>query len=157
LRQLNRELSLAEKEYLSSVQSLNKAITHHQDISVDGTLSILDAPNFPYEAQSKRWLFIAIGFGVGLFIAMLLTAIRFWIDRRISSPEQAETLIGRPVAAVFPRVRKFSINSKAGRTALSMFEQLCNAINIEIIKGSATKPYPPVITLFSVRSKQGKT
>jgi hypothetical protein len=59
--------------------------------------------------------------------------------------------------AVFPTVRKFTIDSKAGRTALSMFEQLCNAINFEIIKTTSTKPYPPVITLFSVRSKQGKT
>ncbi|WP_229320752.1 GumC family protein [Larkinella knui] len=157
LRQLNRDLTLAEKDYLASVQYLNQAVTHRQDISVDGALTILDPPNFPYDAQSKRWLFIALGFGIGLFIAMLLTAIRFWIDRRISSPEQAETLIGRPVAAVFPTVRKFSIDSKAGRTALSMFEQLCNAINFEIVKTTATKPYPPVITLFSVRSKQGKT
>lgn len=157
LRQLNRDLDLAEKEYLSSVQFLNQAITHRQDISVDGALTVLDAPNFPYEAVSKRWLFIGLGFGVGLFIAMLLTAIRFWVDRRISSPEQAESLIGRPVAAVFPSVRKFSIDSKAGRTALSMFEQLCNAINFEIVKATGSKPFPPIITLFSVRSKQGKT
>ncbi|MFC5411826.1 GumC family protein [Larkinella bovis] len=157
LRQLNRELELAEKDYLSSVQYLNQAITHRQDVSVDGALTVLDPPNFPYEAQSKRWLFIAIGFGVGIFIAMMLTAIRYWVDRRISSPEQAETLIGRPVAAVFPTVKKFTIDSKAGRTALSMFEQLCNAINFEIVKASGTRPYPPVITLFSVRSKQGKT
>ncbi|GAB3255350.1 hypothetical protein GCM10027347_16380 [Larkinella harenae] len=157
LRQLNRDLELAEKDYLASVQYLNQAITHRQDIAVDGALTTLDPPNFPYEAQSKRWLFIGIGLGVGLFIAMMLTAIRYWIDRRISSPEQAEDLIGRPVAAVFPTVKKFTIASKAGRTALSMFEQLCNAINFEIVKASPTKPYPPIITLFSVRSKQGKT
>ena len=157
LRQLNRDLTQAEKDHIGSVHYLNQAITHRQDISVEGALTILDAPNFPYDAQSKRWLFIALGFGIGLFIALLLTAIRFWIDRRISSPEQAESLIGRPVAAVFPTVRKFTIDSKAGRTALSMFEQLCNAINFEIIKTTATKPYPPLITLFSVRSKQGKT
>ncbi|WP_460675242.1 GumC family protein [Larkinella ripae] len=157
LRQLNRDLELAEKEYLASVQYLNQAITHRQDIAVDGALTVLDAPNFPYEAQSKRWLFVALGFGVGLFIAMMLTAIRFWIDRRISSPEQAEALIGRPVAAVFPKVKKFTIDSKAGRTALSMFEQLCNAINFELVKASATRPFPPIIAVFSVRSKQGKT
>lgn len=157
LRQLNRDLELAEKEYQASVQYMNQAVTRRQDIAVDGILTIVDAPNFPYEAQSKRWLFIALGLGVGLFIAMMLTAIRFWIDRRISSPEQAESLIGRPVSALFPTVRKLSIDTKAGRSALSMFEQLCNAINFEIAKTTATKPYPPVITLFSVRSKQGKT
>ncbi|WP_423346194.1 GumC family protein [Larkinella sp. VNQ87] len=157
LRQLKRELELAEKEYMASVQYLNQAITHRQDIAVDGALTVLDAPNFPYEAQSKRWLFVALGFGVGLFLALVLTGLRFWFDRRISSPEQAEKLIGRPISAVFPVVKQFSINSKAGRTALSMLEQLCNAINFEIVRSTGTKSFPPIITLFSVRSKQGKT
>ncbi|RAJ93986.1 uncharacterized protein involved in exopolysaccharide biosynthesis [Larkinella arboricola] len=157
LRQLTRDQELAEKEYMAAVQYMNQAVTRRQDITVDGALTILDTPSFPHDAQSKRWLFIALGFGVGLFIAMVLTAIRFWADRSIGSPEQAESVMGRPMTALFPTVRKLSIDSKAGRTALSMLEQLCNAINFEIVKTTAIKPYPPVITLFSVRSKQGKT
>ncbi|WP_234733472.1 GumC family protein [Tellurirhabdus bombi] len=158
LRQLNRDLSVAEKEYLALNQSLNQALARRQDTSVDGPLSILDAPDFPSEPQaSKRWLFMAIGAGLGLVIALLLTAIRFWLDRRIASPEHAEMLIGRPLTALFPRVKKFSIDSKAGRTALSMFEQLCSAVNIEIVQSTGFRPLPPIISVFSMRSQQGKT
>ncbi|GAB3933727.1 GumC family protein [Larkinella terrae] len=157
LRQLNRELGIAEKEYLAAVQSLNQATTRRQDILVDGALTVLDPPGFPATAESKRWLFVGLGGAVGIFLALLLAACRYWFDRRISSPEQAEAMIGRPVAALFPTVRKFTMDSVAGRTAFSMFEQLCSAINIELAKIGLTRSYPPVITLFSVRSKQGKT
>ena len=37
-----------------------------------------------------------------------------------------------------------------------MFEQLFNALNIEIAQVS-DKPYPPVVTLFSILNKQGKS
>jgi len=157
LRQLNRELSVAEKEYLGLVQNLDQAVTQRQNISVDGSLSVLDAPSLSFTPlSSKRWLFVAVGLGVGLFIAIVLTALRFWLDRRVSSPQQAELVIGRPVVAIFPTVKKFSIGSKASRAAVSMFEQLCSAINIEIVQ-TISKPQPPIITLFSIRSKQGKS
>ncbi|GAA4449329.1 hypothetical protein GCM10023189_08660 [Nibrella saemangeumensis] len=156
LRQLNRDLSVAEKEYLTATQSLNQALTHRKDISIDGALTVLDAPDFPTAKGSKRWLFLALAIGIGLFLALLITAIRFLLDRRISSPEQAEMIIGRPVTALFPLIKMGAPDAKANRAVISMFEQLCSAINIEIVQATA-KPHPPVITLFSVRSRQGKT
>ncbi|GAB4025283.1 GumC family protein [Spirosoma gilvum] len=157
LRQLNRDLAVAEKEYFDLLQNVDQSKTRRQDVAIGGTLEILDAPDFPLlPLPSKRWQLIAIGFGVGLFIALLLTALRFWLDKRIKSPEQAEAMIGMPVSALFPTVRKPNVFTKATMAARSMFEQLFNAINIEVSQNTS-KPYPPIITLFSIRSKQGKT
>ncbi|GAB3222896.1 GumC family protein [Spirosoma arcticum] len=157
LRQLNRELGVAEKEYLTLLQSVDQSRTRRQDVAVGGKLEVLDAPDFPLMPKaSKRSQLIAIGFGVGIFLALLLTALRFWLDKGIHSPEQAELLTGLPVTALFPVVKKRSFFSKATLAAQIMFEQLVNAINIEIAQVTA-KPYPPIITLFSIRSKQGKT
>lgn len=157
LRQLNRDLAVAEKEYFDLLQNVDQSKTRRQDVSIGGTLEILDAPDFPLLPQpSKRWQLVAIGFGVGLFLALLLTALRFWMDKRIKSPEQAEAMIGMPVSAIFPTVRKPQVFTRATMASRSMFEQLFNAINIEVSQNT-TKPYPPIITLFSIRSKQGKT
>ena len=157
LRQLNRELGVAEKEYLALLQSVDQSRTRRQDVAVSGTLSVLDAPDFPLAPQvSKRGQLITIGVGVGIFLALLLTALRFWLDKRIHSPEQAESMIGMPITALFPTVKKPGIFSKATMAAQSMFEQLVNAINIEIAQTTG-KPYPPIVTLFSIRNKQGKT
>ena len=157
LRQLNRDLSIAEKEYLDLIQNVDQSRTRRQDVAIGGTLEILDAPDFPLLPQpSKRWQLVAIGFGVGIFLALLLTALRFWLDKRIQSPEQAEAMIGMPVTALFPTVRKPNVYTKATRASQSMFEQLFNAINIEVTQNTS-KPYPPVISIFSIRTKQGKS
>ncbi|WP_018620639.1 GumC family protein [Spirosoma luteum] len=157
LRQLNRTLAIAEKEYLDLIQNVDQSQTRRQDVAIGGTLEVLDAPDFPLEPQpTKRMQLVLIGLGVGIFIAMLLTALRFWLDKRIQSPEQAESMIGMPVVALFPTVKKPTVFTKASLAARSMFEQLFNAINIEVTQ-NATRPYPPVITLFSIRSRQGKS
>ncbi|UFH54467.1 GumC family protein [Spirosoma sp. KNUC1025] len=156
-RQLSRDMTVAEKDYLNLVQALNQANTHQQDIAIDGSMSILDPPAFPYSPQApKRMFFTLLGAGVGFIIALLLTAIRVLMDKRINSLDEAERRIGSPVTALFPTVKKFAVKSKASRAAVSMFEQLGNAINIEIEQRPPTT-YPPLITLFSIRSKQGKT
>jgi hypothetical protein len=157
LRQLNRDLAVTEREYMALLQNVDQSRTRRQDVSVGGTMEVLDAPDFPLMPQpSKRWQLIAVGIGVGIFLALLLAGLRFLLDKRIHSPEQAESAIGIPVTAVFPTVKKPLVFTKATRASRSMFEQLFNAINIEIAQVTA-KPYPPIITLFSIRSKQGKT
>lgn len=157
LRQLNRALSVAEKEYLDLLQNVDQSRTRQQDVAIGGKLEVLDAPDRPLAPlASKRIQLIIIGFGVGLFLALLLTALRFWLDKRIHSPEQAESMIGMPITALFPTVKKPLVFSRATRAAQSMFEQLFNAVNIEIAQVTA-KPFPPIITLFSIRSKQGKS
>ncbi|MFD2933947.1 GumC family protein [Spirosoma flavum] len=157
LRELNRNLTVAEKEYLDLLQNVDQSRTRRQDVSIGGTLEVMDAPDFPLLPQaSKRSQLILVGLGVGIFIALLLTALRFWLDKRIQSPEQAEALVGMPVTALFPTVKNPLVYSKTTRASRSMFEQLFNAINIEVSQNTA-KAYPPIITLFSIRSKQGKS
>lgn len=157
LRELNRDLAVSEKTYLDLLQNVDQSKTKRQDVSIGGTLEIIDAPDFPLQPlSSKRSQLIMIGLGVGIFIALLLTALRFWLDKRIQSPEQAEALVGMPVTALFPTVKKPLVYSRVTRASRSMFEQLFNAINIEVSQNAA-KSYPPIITLFSIRSKQGKS
>jgi len=157
LHQLQRELDVAEKEYLALTASLNQAQIYRQDVLEDDILKILDPPSYPLKPKpSKRLLLIVVGFGVGLFIALLMTVIRFLLDRRLDSPENAEVKIGKPVTIAFPKVKKMTLGSKESRAAMSTFEQLTNAINIEILQSASQVPIP-LITLVSMRSKQGKT
>ena len=157
LRQLERDLSVAEKAYFALLQQVDQSRTRQQDVSVGGKLEVLDAPDFPLDPQpSKRKQLVIVAIGVGIFLALLLMALRFWLDRRIQSPEQAEVLIGRPITAFFPTVKNHLASGRANRAAASMFEQLFNALNIEIAQVS-DKPYPPVVTLFSIQNKQGKS
>jgi len=157
LRQLQRDMTIAEREYLDLLQNVDASQTRRQDVKIGGTLEVLDAPSFPLLPEAaKRTQLIIIGFGVGLFLALMLTALRFVFDKKIHSPEQAEQMVGMPVTAVFPTVKKPNVFSKVTWASRSMFERLFNAIHIEITQATST-PYPPVITLFGIRPRQGKT
>lgn len=156
LRSLKRDLSIAEKEYFDLLQHVDQSRTKRQDVR-GGKMEPLDAPSYPLLPQpSKRLQLLIVGFGVGFFLALLLVALRFWMDKTIKSPEQAEIQIGLPMTAIFPTVKKPLIYSRVTRTARTMFEQLFNAINIEVAQTTG-KPYPPVLTIFSIRARQGKT
>lgn len=156
LRTLKRDLSVAEKEYFDLLEHVDQSRMKKQDVA-GGKLEPLDAPDYPLMPQaSKRTQRITIGFGVGLFLALLLTALRFLLDKSIGSPERAETLIGLPMTAIFPTVKKPNVYSRVTRTARTMFEQLFNSINIEVAQ-TVGKPYPPILTIFSIRTRQGKT
>ncbi len=156
LRSLKRDLSVAEKEYFDVLQHVDQSRMKKQDVAA-GKLEPLDAPDYPLVPKaSKRLQLLIIGFGVGIFLALLLTALRFWMDKSLNSPEQAETQIGVPMAAIFPTVKKPNVYSRVTRTARTMFEQLFNTINIEVAQTEG-KPYPPIVTVFSIRTKQGKT
>lgn len=156
LRSLKRDLSVAEKEYFDLLQHVDQSRMKRQDVA-GGKLEPLDAPDYPLVPKaSKRLQLIIIGFGVGLFLALLLTALRFWMDKSVNSPEEAEKLLGMPMAAIFPTVKKPNVYSRVTRTARTMFEQLFNAINIEVAQ-TVGKPYPPILTIFSIRTRQGKT
>ena len=157
LRQLNRELGVAEKEYLTLLQSVDQSRTRRQDVAVGGTLEVLDAPDRPLVPKaSKRMQLVVVSVGVGIFLVLLFAFLRLLLDKRIHSPEQAESMTGLPITALFPAVKKPGVFSKATVAAQSMFEQLVNAINIEIAQVTA-KPYPPIIALFSIRNRQGKS
>ncbi len=157
LRQLTRNMTVAESEYLAVLQHVDQSRTRQQDVNIGGSLEVLDAPNFPLvPLSSKRGQLIIIGFGLGIFLALLMTALRFWLDKRLYSPGQAEASIGRAPVASFPVVRKPLVISKVTRAARSVFEQLANTINVEIAR-SIDRPYPPTVMLFSIRSAQGKS
>ncbi|AEI49772.1 GumC family protein [Runella slithyformis] len=157
LHQLQRELDVAEKEYLALTSSLNQAQIYRKDVVDEDLLKIVDSPNYPMMPKpSKRLLLVVVGFAVGFFIALLMTVVRFLLDSRLDSPENAEVKIGKPVTLAFPVVKKLTINSKESRAAMSTFEQLTNAINIEVLQSKSHIPNP-LIAVLSMRSKQGKT
>ncbi len=157
LRQLTRNMTVAESEYLAVLQHVDQSRTRQQDVNIGGSLEVLDAPNFPLvPLSSKRGQLIAIGFGLGIFLALLFTALRFWLDKRLYSPDQAEATIGHAPMALFPTVRKPLVFSKVTRAARSMFEQLFNTVNVEIAQ-TIERSYPAMVTVFSIRAGQGKS
>ena len=155
LKQLNRQVDVAEKEYIQNLTELNKAHVRQKNAEMEGPLSVLDEPDFPMAPlPSKRLMLIGAGLATGFVLALLLMLVRYLLDKRITSVQQAETLTGLPMAATFPMVGKRSANAR--RAAQAMLEQLRSTIAIELQSQKPSLPYT-LITLVSSRPKQGKS
>ncbi len=155
LKQLNREVDVAEKEYMENLSELNKARVRQKNAEMEGPLSVLDEPDFPLAPlPSKRLLLISGGLATGLVLALLLILLQYVLDKRVRSTQQAETLTGLPMAATFPLVGRRA--AKAGRAAQAMLEQLRSTIAIEVQNQKPALRHN-LITLVSSRPRQGKS
>jgi len=157
LQKLKREKDLAEKEYSATLQELSQSRLKQQDVRMQGGLSIIDSPDYPLQPlPSKRWMLIAASFATGIILALLILLIRFWMDNRINSPEQAEALTGLPIVAAFPALHRASPSSKAYLMAESMTDWLRTAIDVEITNAYNKHGFT-LIVVFSTRIKQEKS
>lgn len=105
LSSLEREIDIAEREYLDLLHSLNLAKMRQQNIEMAANLQILDAPTFPeHPLPSKAKLLVVVAFLAGLMLCMggllavefldraRLTLERGDLDRTPLTPERGEML-----------------------------------------------------------------
>ncbi len=157
LNKIEREISIAEKEYLSFVDHLNTSKLRQQNLEVTPTITVLDPPNLPLQPnKSYRKLLILAGFVVGSFFIMAMLVFVDFFDQRIRSPLHVEKITGLPLAGAFPNTtsRKYkAVDSKYLETRLP--EMLFQNIETEIIKDLHTKAQ--IILVYSIRKGEGKT
>lgn len=157
LSDLNRSIGVAEKDYLSTLQELNQAQARQKNAEMAGSLTLLDAPEFPLQAlPSKRGMLVGAALGVGLVLALLVLLLRYLLDGRILTPSRVESLTGLPVAAAFPRTGGLFGSARIEATVHSMFEQLRSALGVGLIRTTKNRPYA-LVTVWSTRPGQGKT
>lgn len=157
LNKIEREISIAEKEYLSFVDHLNTSKLRQQNLEVTPTITVLDPPNLPLQPnKSYRKLLVLVGFVVGSFFIMAMLVFIDFFDQRIRSPLHVEKITGLPLAGAFPNTtsRKYkAVDSKYLETRLP--EMLFQNIETEIIKDLHTKAQ--IILVYSIRRGEGKT
>lgn len=159
LSQLKRDVSVAEKDYLTNLTALNQAQTRQKNAEMTGPLRLLDAPEFPQQPlPSKRGLLIGAALSVGFVLALILLLIRYLADGRLYSPSRFTTVTGLPVVASFPTVsrRMPGRGTRSHSMTQYMLEQLRSTAAIEMTPVPSYRPYE-LISVWSTRPKQGKT
>ena len=157
LTQMKRDISVAEKDYLTTLASLNQAQTRQKNAEMLGPLKLLDAPEFPLQPlPSKRGLLIGAAGGVGFVLALILLLMRYLTDGRLYDSGRFEKVTGLPVVASFPTVYRRLRNRKSRIMTQYMLEQLRSTAAIDMLPVTEYRPYT-LITVWSTRPKQGKT
>lgn len=158
MSQLDREIGISEKEYLSILHGLNLAKLRQKNIEMSNNLKTVDSPFYPITPlPSKRGLLIIVGFLSGFIFLLAYYIASELMNNSVRTPERVENQIGLPLLIGLPDLELNSpkiINLEEMNAAL--IQRAINSIFIELKKFNQ-KPNRHVITILSTKNGEGKS
>lgn len=153
LRRVEREIDLAEREYLTFLNSLNASRLNQQNIELTAQLRVVDQPFLPTRPQSSRRIILLLLGAVGGFITVagILFGNEF-LDESLKKPSVAAKKLGLPVAGIIPLLSQEDGSMTYGSKAVS---QLARHLILKERKMNSKSPL--VIGLISHLEGEGKT
>ncbi|GAB6278250.1 MAG: hypothetical protein STSR0006_02460 [Lentimicrobium sp.] len=156
-KRIEREIGVAEEEYLSLLQSLNSSKLRQQNIELASNIKALDAPYFPLKPmKSKEFLIYIIAAAFGFFfVAFIIIALEL-LDNTIRTPERLEELARLRLAGVFPRIQKRYTIYNLPFITNRLIELIVYNIKLNT-RDNVKHGGPIILLLFSPSKKEGKT
>ncbi|MCF8429720.1 MAG: hypothetical protein K9G64_06265 [Bacteroidia bacterium] len=158
ITQMDREININEKEYLTILHGLSLAKLRQQNLEMSNNLKTVDSPFFPIAPlPSKRGLLIIVAFLAGFILLLAFYITAELTNSSVRTPERVENQIGLPLLSALPDLEINSskiININEMNNAL--VQRIINSIFIELKKKNA-KAERHVITILSTKTGEGKT
>ena len=155
MSRLEREIEVAEKQYLEILHGLHLAKLRQQNIEMSNNLQVTDAPSFPTKPiQSRRLPLIIISFLASFFLLLVYFIARDLLDSTIKNGERAEELTGLKLFSALPITSNDDLaNAKLENTLLDFA-----VTNLKIeLENSNESISNYLITVISNREQEGKT
>lgn len=156
LKRLEREIDVAEREYLENLHSYNQARLHKYNMMMSSDLKVIDAPYYPVKSEkSKRAMMILLAFMVGFVLPTALIIALELTDNSLKNSENAMTRTKLGIAGILPKTIAYTKSQKIdfkllNKQALNLFIQELRAA----VKGNNR---PANVILFSINSGEGKS
>ena len=107
LKRIDREVSIAEREYMELLHGLNLAKLKVQDVELSSNIKAVDPPYYPISPNAtKRLMMIvaAVLFGFLLVFSTILAMEYF--DSTLRNPKKASKILQLPSAGSAPNYRE---------------------------------------------------
>ncbi|MES2656748.1 MAG: hypothetical protein V4620_14225 [Bacteroidota bacterium] len=155
LNRLDREVDVAERQYLEILHGLHLAKLRQQNIEMSNNLQIMDNPTYPTKPlPSKRLLLIIISFLSGFFLLLTYFMAKELLDVSIKDTIRAEQLTGLQIFSALPTTG--GSNLSAARMENTLLDYAVSNLKIELeANPEAANNY--LITIISNREQEGKT
>ncbi len=154
---LEREISVAEKQYLEILHGYHLAKLRQQNIEMSNNLQVMDNPVFPTKPlPSKRLLLIVLSFLAAFFFLLVYFIARELLDSSIKNTERAEEFTGLKTFSALPNRLSMSNSLYMGRVENTLLDYAVSNLKIELENNpQAGTNY--LITVISSREMEGKT
>lgn len=154
LASLQREVSIAEREYLDVLHALNQSNLRQQNIAHSSNLKVIEPPSYPSAPNAmKNKLLVLASFLFGLIVLSAFFLIRELTDNSIKTPARAEHYTGLKVAGTFPLIQQKKTTVDLFKLETELMEQTLSAVLINLQSDQASQQ----ILLTSIRPDEGKT
>ncbi|GAB3177195.1 SPOR domain-containing protein [Telluribacter humicola] len=155
LSRLEREINVAEKEYLEILHGLNVSKLREQNLLLSINLKVIDPPKFPAQPEpSKRLILVMASFLVGFMLVISYIVGKEYFDWSLKRPTRAEKLIGIPFVGGMPLVDHSKNYIHYGTIEERTLNQCVSRIRRMAM---VTKQHPVWILVFSVKEGTGKS
>ncbi|MBL7936460.1 MAG: hypothetical protein JNM51_11710, partial [Bacteroidia bacterium] len=157
LNKMERQIGIAEKEYLNHLASLSAARLREQNLTMSSNLQVIDPPFFPTIPlpNSRKLLVIGGAFAGLVFIIAILIMLEL-LDQTIGSPERAISLIKKTVISGFPFINKKTQFLVDNGTIEKMVGVTVSKI-YQILREKPKNQKPFIMSFISTRNHEGKT
>lgn len=158
LAKIEREIEIAEKEYLNNLHSLNQSKLKQQNIELSSNIRVLDAPAYPLKSRSSMTKILwVLGFIIGMVLVAALIIVLEFMDSTIKTPERAVEFSELSLLGVFPKMlqsKKTDIDF--GFISHRLIEIIIQRIKLVAIKSTEKEEHPFQINVTSTRDAEGK-
>jgi uncharacterized protein involved in exopolysaccharide biosynthesis len=157
LKRIEREIAVAEQEYLELLKGLNLAKLKVQDIELSSNIKAVDPPYYPLAPNpTKRLLLIVVAALLGFIIVLSVILILEYFDGTLKNPLKASKILGLEPAGVYPRITDKINTIHLPFITNRLLEMVIQQVELHP-KGHLGGHDPRTILFFSTQNDEGKT
>ncbi len=157
LKRIEREISVAEQEFLEILHGLNEAKLKMQDNELSSNLKTIDPPFYPLSpTPTKRKMLIIIGALVGFLIILISVLLMEYFDESLKSPEKGSQILKLPVLGIFPKILLKVQNTNFLFITNRLLEITIQNIELYLNTNKSAKSTKTLL-IFSVLGGEGKS
>jgi polysaccharide biosynthesis transport protein len=154
---LEREISVAEKQYLEILHGYHLAKLRQQNIEMSNNLQVMDNPVFPTKPlASKRALLVILSFLASFFFLLVYFIARELLDSSVKNTARAEELTGLKTFSALPNRLSLSNSLQMGRIENTLLDYAVSNLKIEL-ENNPQGGNNYLITVISSREFEGKS
>ncbi|WP_299361822.1 hypothetical protein [Winogradskyella sp.] len=157
LKRIEREIEVAEQEYLEILHGLNLAKLKFQDTQLSSNLTALDPPYYPLKPipSKRKIIIIAMVLVTGIVILASILFMEFF-DETLKNEEKASEKLELPSLGMLPKLFRAKSHIDLVRIQDRLMDFVMQNLDRTFKVQNETKS-PKIITVFSTRSEEGKS
>lgn len=157
LNKMEREIGIAEKEYLNHLASLNAARLRENNLQMSSNLQVVDMAFYPLKPlPNDRFLLIIISVVSSLIVTVASLFAFEVLDQTVKTPQRAEKITNKSILGAYPLISKKTIKIQNDGHLVKMTNDILFQIN-QNLKQRFPNKNTYVIGVCSNREKDGKS